>query len=161
MVCGTARQMRNPSPQWLLGTFKFETQGCLSPRGLLDTLKFETVGAGIAMPRLADLDARFVRHHAGPPETYEHVDALADADGLMFLCPKCFGDNGGPVGTHSVLCWFVGHVADDVDPKPGRWIPSGTGLADLTFVGPAAASVQLLGGCNWHGFVRSGEATLS
>ncbi len=108
--------------------------------------------------RLAGLDARFVRYSAGPPETYAHVDALADADGVMFLCPLCFAANGGPVGTHSVLCWFVGRVPDGVSPGPGRWVPSGSGLADLTFAGPAAASVLLSGGCGWHGYVRDGDA---
>lgn len=111
------------------------------------------------MTRLAELDAKLVRRHAGPPETYEHVAALVAADGVMFLCPKCYAANGGPVGTHSVLCWFVGRVPDDVDPKPGRWIPAGTGIDDLTFIGPAAASVLLTGGCGWHGFVRNGDAT--
>lgn len=110
------------------------------------------------MTRLAELDALLVRHHSGPPETYEPVDALADADGLMLLCPKCFATNGGPVGTHSVLCWFVGRVPDDVDPKPGRWRPAGAGIDDLTFIGPGAASVLLTGGCGWHGYVRDGSA---
>lgn len=110
------------------------------------------------MPRLVDLEARLVRYSAGPPEIYTTVDNLADADGMWFLCPKCWADNGGPVGTHSVLCWFVGRVADDVDPRPGRWVPAGTGLGDVTFVGPAAASVMLLGGCGWHGFVKQGAA---
>jgi hypothetical protein len=111
--------------------------------------------------KLVDLDACFVRRHAGPPETWEQVDELADADGVMFLCPKCYAANSGEVGTHRVLCWFVGHVSDDVDPKPGRWVPAGTGLDDLTFVGPAAASVQLTGGCGWHGFVKNGDAAVS
>lgn len=110
------------------------------------------------MTRLADLDAMLLRYHSGPPETYEHVDALDVADGVMFQCPKCFADNGGPIGTHSVLCWFVGRVPDNIDPRPGRWVPSGTGISDLTFVGPDAASVLLIGGCGWHGFVCGGDA---
>ena len=87
------------------------------------------------------------------------VDTLAEADGVWFLCPKCYADNGGEVGTHSVICWFVGKVPDDAEPKPGRWVPSGSGIDDLTFVGPNAASVLLTGGCRWHGFVRNGDAT--
>jgi len=109
--------------------------------------------------RLSTLDAQLVRRRQGPPETYEHVAALADADGVMFLCPKFFATNAGAVGTHSVLCWFVGRVPDDVDPKPGRWNPTGTGVDDLTFVGPGAASVYLQSGCGWHGFVRNGDTT--
>lgn len=108
--------------------------------------------------RLRDLDGQFVRRHAGPPETHEYVADLAGADGLMFLCPKCYAANSGKIGTHSVLCWFVGRVPDDVDPKPGRWNPAGTGIDDLTFVAPGAVSVLLLSGCGWHGFVSNGDA---
>lgn len=93
------------------------------------------------------------------------VDTLPEADGVQFLCPLCFDKNQGIVGTHSVLCWFVGKVPDHIDPKPGRWTPQGNGLDDLTFVPgdpPRAVSVALTGeGCPWHGFVRNGEATLS
>lgn len=109
--------------------------------------------------KLRDLDGQLVRRCADEPNTYEHVDAVADADGVFFLCPKCYAANRGPVGTHSVLCWFVGRVPDDLDPKPGRWVPAGTGIDDLTFVGPTAASVQLTSGCWWHGLVRNGDAT--
>lgn len=111
------------------------------------------------MPTLSDLGAYFVRHDAGPPEIYTPVSTVAEAHGVIFLCPKCFEANAGQVGTHSVLCWFVGKVADNVEPKPGRWIPGGTGLADLTFIGPGAASVLLLSGCGWHGFVKNGNAS--
>lgn len=86
---------------------------------------------------------------------------FADADGVHFLCPKCFDAKGGPVGTHSMICWFTGKVADDVDPKPGRWNPGGTGIDDLTFVGPGMVSVKLTGGCLWHGLITNGRATLA
>jgi hypothetical protein len=63
-------------------------------------------------------------------------------------------------GAHFVLCWFKDRgVPDTQDPKPGRWNPSGTGLHDLTFVPPGAVSVLLTGGCDWHGFVKNGDAT--
>ena len=96
----------------------------------------------------------------GPTEYLVDIDALAEADGVWFLCPKCFAANGGPVGTHAVICWFVGRVPDDVDPKPGRWTPTGTGLSDLTFVPSAGRShsVLLTAGCAWHGFLVKGEA---
>jgi hypothetical protein len=97
----------------------------------------------------------------GPTEYLEEVDVLTEAHGVCFLCPKCYADNGGPVGTHSVICWFVGKVPDDVDPKPGRWTPKGTDLGDLTFVPSAgrSCSVLLTGGCQWHGFVVGGSAS--
>lgn len=105
---------------------------------------------------LRDLEARFLKRI---DDRSMRTDAtFAEADGVMFLCPKCFAENNGPVGTHSVICWFVGKVPDDVSPKPGRWNPSGTGLDDLTFVGPGATSVLLTSGCGWHGFVKDGSA---
>lgn len=142
------------------------------------------------MPRLVDLEAHFIqrevrvettRHvradvfalrptgpftdddieeRVGPVEYHARVDAIVEADGVRFLCPQCFAANGGPVGTHSVICWFVGKVPDDVEPKPGRWTPTGTGLDDLTFVPSEGRShsVLLLGGCRWHGFVAAGSA---
>jgi hypothetical protein len=90
-----------------------------------------------------------------------HVDVatLAESDGVGFLCPKCFAENGGPVGTHYVICWFEDKVPDDVYPGPGRWNPAGTSLDDLTFVpGKKSQSVALIGGCAWHGFVANGDA---
>lgn len=143
------------------------------------------------MRLVPDLEARFIRHEVrvelrrfvkpeaiaerpdgpytdddicekmGPAEYIPTVDTLAEADGVMFLCPKCYAENGGPVGTHSVICWFVGKVADQVDPKPGRWTPTGTDLHDLTFVPSAGRShsVLLTGACGWHGFVTRGDAS--
>lgn len=106
--------------------------------------------------RLAELEAELLRIE--DDRTSRVVDTLAEAHGVWFLCPKCFSANSGAVGTHRVLCWFLDRgVPDDFAPRPGRWIPGGTGIADLTFVGPAAASV-LLGGsdCKAHFFVRGG-----
>lgn len=90
-------------------------------------------------------------------------DQRVGADGVMFLCPKCFQENlskkgDGSLGTHSVICWFTG-VPREVSPGPGRWNPSGTSLDDLTFVPPGAVSVLLTSGCGWHGFIRAGAAT--
>ncbi len=84
------------------------------------------------------------------------------AQGLICLCPVCFLKNDGPVGTHSVICWFQNRgIPDDVFPKPGRWNPSGTGVHDITFVPPGSTSVLLThAGCGWHGFIQNGRATL-
>ncbi len=105
--------------------------------------------------RLLELDAQLERI-VEPGRTYDRVDTLAEAQGVLFECPKCFKDNGGPVGTHMVLCWFRGRgVPDTEKPKPGRWAVSGTGLADLTL----HPSVHLIGaGCGWHGWVKNGDA---
>jgi len=104
------------------------------------------------MPRLAELHGTFLKRL--DDRTHRREVPLSDADGLLFLCPKCYAENKGAAGTHSVLCWFAGKVPDHLDPKPGRWNPSGTDLNDVT-LGP---SVLLTGGCGWHGFVRDGGA---
>ncbi|MGE4191681.1 MAG: hypothetical protein AB7G12_17485 [Thermoanaerobaculia bacterium] len=130
--------------------------------------------------RLRDLDAEFVgrwRLESGR-EVYSRIgEQLEGAQGVSFQCPKCAlgkepGQEGGRRfvrGAHYVLCWFTNPrnatpVPDHATPVPGRWTvgDSCTGLDDLTFTGPAAASVLLSGpGCGWHGFIRNGEATLS
>jgi hypothetical protein len=112
------------------------------------------------VPKLRDLDACFLRRN--DDRSMQRLgDTAADPDGVIFLCPKCFEANGGPTGTHSVICWFVGKVPDDASPKPGRWNPGGPNpksIDALTFVGPGATSVLLTAGCGWHGFVVNGEA---
>ncbi len=117
--------------------------------------------------RLRDLDASFVGQLSADGRSYREVDTLAEAQGVMFQCPKCAA--GKPIeeeegrrfvrGAHSVLCWFRNRgVPDSQDPKPGRWNPSGTSLDDLTFIGPGLFSIHLIGGCNWHGYVKNGNA---
>ena len=108
------------------------------------------------MPSLIELDGRFWKSES--ERSSLAVEDLKDADGVSFLCPKCFDANKGKVGTHTIVCWFTGKVPPDRTPGPGRWNPSGTGLADLTFIGPGAASILLTDGCRWHGFVKNGNA---
>ena len=132
------------------------------------------------MPTLRELQACFVRHERkhegrpgiapaggnfGDPTTFDamvRVEAIDQAQGVRFLCPACFAKNGGARGTHMVVCWSRSRgVPDDVDPKPGRWTLHGTGIDDLTLHGDPvghARSVQLHGGCGWHGFVDNGSA---
>lgn len=110
---------------------------------------------------LIDLEAVFLRIEQ-PGKLYQEVETLAEAQGVRFLCPKCYADNLGPIGTHSVICWFFGHgVSDDEFPKPGRWVPAGHDLSDLTLNEPPgkSRSVLLTGGCRWHGFVTNGKIT--
>ena len=103
---------------------------------------------------LSTLEAVFMRIKV-PGQLYDRVDDLSQAQGIRFLCPLCFAANNGPVGTHSVLCWFRGRgVPDTEEPLPGRWEVSGTGLSDLTL----SPSVLITTGCRWHGWVRNGDA---
>lgn len=116
------------------------------------------------MTRLRELQAAFIRHEVRDGSTYHvHVDSIGEAQGVQFLCPKCFAANSGPVGTHLVMCWSRSRgIADDVMPGPGRWSMHGTGLDDLTLNADPpseARSVLLTGeGCGWHGFVTNGSA---
>lgn len=114
--------------------------------------------------KLAQLEPQFIQNAVRSEGDGEHrycvpVETLGEAHGIRFLCPKCFHENGGSVGTHSVICWFEGRVSDDVEPGPGRWNPAGGGYGDLSFVpGRKSHSVLLIGGCAWHGFITNGEA---
>lgn len=114
--------------------------------------------------RLTDLEPRFVRYeNDGDRVSHRYVDSIEEAQGIFFLCPKCFVANGGPVGTHGVICWSRSRgVPDEAKPAPGRWTISGTGFSDLTLDGDpigGARSVLLTSGCAWHGFITNGEVT--
>jgi hypothetical protein len=102
--------------------------------------------------RLLDLSPRFLKRM---DNFWQDVESPGASDGIMFLCPKCFEQNKGPVGTHRVICWRP-HVPADVNPKPGRWEMKGTGYADLSLVA-GSSSVSLTGGCNAHFYVTNGD----
>lgn len=119
------------------------------------------------MPSLRTLEAKFLHRNADGSSNLD--EQLAGADGIMFLCPKCFAADGR--NSHSVICWFDGRVPDDLSPGPGRWVPDpkSTGLDDLTFIATdkrPLKSVYLNAksaegrplGCQWHGFVKDGSA---
>ncbi len=109
---------------------------------------------------LSHLQAEFLCKTAGGHKTHPTIEG---ADGISFLCPRCFTDNGGAVGTHTIICWFEGRVPDDLLPGPGRWQPQGSSLEDVSFVPTkrtSATSVKLMGGCNFHGHVIRGHVTL-
>lgn len=103
--------------------------------------------------KLTSLDPHFLKHTGEGSSQY--VETLAEADGLLFLCPRCFVNNNGKVGTHSIICWFAGKVPDDLTPK-GRWETAGVGLDGLSFIGPNAASVLIGGQCQAHFYIRNG-----
>lgn len=94
-----------------------------------------------------------------PHSVFHPVKKLAEADRLVFLCPRCFAENGGPKGTHRVAVDFEGRgTPDDAccrgrDGKAVRWAVSGKRLDDLT----VSPSILMLSGCKWHGWVRNGQ----
>lgn len=84
---------------------------------------------------------------------HHKVEQLAEATGIMFVCPKCHDKDG-----HRVICHFEDRVPEDAQPGPGRWNPTGTGFHDLSFVpGKKTQSIQLIGGCNHHFFITNGD----
>jgi hypothetical protein len=106
--------------------------------------------------KLTDLDPHFLK--CTEPNGYDHADEienLAEAEGMIFLCPACFWSNRGAVGTHSMIVWRPS-VPRDIEPGPGRWDFAGSGYADLTLHAPSA-SVQITGGCKAHFFIRNGR----
>jgi len=115
--------------------------------------------------RLTELEPQFLRYEKQPDGAivFPYVERIEEAQGIEFLCPKCFAANGGPVGTHAVICWSRSRgVPEDAEPGPGRWKLDGSGYSDLTLNADppsGARSVELKGGCGWHGFITNGEAT--
>lgn len=107
---------------------------------------------------LRDLEAKFI---ASTPDGWRIVEDRGQAQGVKFLCPLCFNANGGPVGTHIVVCWGPAAPADK-KPGPGRWTLVGDSIDTLTLgeVPGKTRSVLLMGGCGWHGFITNGVATL-
>lgn len=114
--------------------------------------------------RLAELEPQFV---CATDVGYRYADTLTEAQGVWFLCPVCWRQNSGSIGTHGVLVWFRDRgVADDQAPGPGRWNVSGTGYQDLTLApsidigrGKDGTPTKCQNEPGWHGHVANGEVT--
>lgn len=103
--------------------------------------------------RLVDLDPRFLKVET--ERSFRDVDDIAAADGIVFLCPKCLGDNGGQrPGVHSIICWQP-HIPQTIPPTPGRWSFVGTGIEDLTLKA-GSSSIALTSGCCAHFYITAG-----
>ena len=103
--------------------------------------------------KLADLEPKLYR--LTDDGRLHEVETTAEAGGVMFLCPGCFVQNAGNVGTHSIL------LRIDAKGEGPRWAASGSTVADLTLKpsvnvhadrnrGPRACP-------GWHGFITNGE----
>ncbi len=103
--------------------------------------------------KLRKLEPEFLKLQSA--NSFRRGISMAGTDGIWFLCPKCFQANGGPVGTHHVLCWRP-HVPQSIKPGPGRWEWTGTSFDDLSLVA-GSSSILLLSGCKAHFFVTNGE----
>ena len=105
--------------------------------------------------RLTELEPEFLKLSDPEGKSYRTDATFQDCDGLFFLCPVCFKNNNGPVGTHGVICWKP-HIPQTVAPTPGRWSQNGSGFHDLSLVA-GSSSVLLQGGCNAHFWITNGE----
>jgi hypothetical protein len=121
--------------------------------------------------RLTELDANFVGKFA--PSDFQHDPnkvswgfyervSVADAQGLLFVCPKC--------QHHSILIMFANPrngrvVPNDAFPKnERRWTFSGDTIDKLT-LSPSVDLSQITpenpatpSRCYWHGWVKNGDA---
>jgi hypothetical protein len=104
---------------------------------------------------LLELEAEFLKWI--DDSSFRRIESIAEADGIIFVCPKCFAANGNKrPGVHSVICWSPS-VPQTTRPVPGRWNLVGTSLNDLSLVA-GSSSVLLTGpGCGAHFFVRNGR----
>jgi hypothetical protein len=96
---------------------------------------------------LTTLRPAFLR--TSPDGSWGIIDSFTDAQGISFDCPCC-GKK------HRIVCWFDDRgTPSAIAADRGRWVASGSGLADLTL----SPSIHLLGGCAWQGSVTNGEVT--
>ncbi len=106
---------------------------------------------------LTDLHPKFLKWI--DDKSHRTDASFAEADGVLFLCPKCFVAGGRTsVNCHWVICWKP-NIPQTTHPIPGRWNMQGTGFHDLTLVA-GSSSIALQGeGCRWHGFIQNGICT--
>ena len=111
---------------------------------------------------LATLDPQFLILADSEAKTFRRVPTNDNADGIIFLCPKCYLEEGSPVGVHSVICW-IPSIKKEIFPGPGRWVMSGQ-KENLTLTGAKgkSSSVKLTGkgGCKAHFFVTDGTVKM-
>jgi hypothetical protein len=105
--------------------------------------------------RLTDLEPEFLKIESA--KSFRRLDDIAQADGVGFVCPKCFVDNGNTtIGAHHIICWHP-RVSQEISPGPGRWELLGSGYHDLT-LRAGSSSVFLTGpGCGAHFYITNGE----
>lgn len=123
---------------------------------LVDLMPEWVTYEGVGFIRYSDAHSYVDYGNGEAADTPESSEAIANADGVLFLCPTCFKKNNGPVGTDSVLCWFSNkpHIPALAKPGPGRWAATGTSFDDLTLSPSVNVDNE-----HWHGFITNGEVT--
>ena len=88
------------------------------------------------MCHLSELEPEWLRYDgATDPVTYRRLMTKVSANGICFVCPKCWIANGRQrPGVHSIHCWAPGVPLDVGLVGPGRWELHGTNFEDLTLV---------------------------
>lgn len=105
--------------------------------------------------KLSELDPSFLI--SVDERTHRRTNLITEADGVIFLCPKCYQENiNSDRGIHSIICWQPHIPLDGIKSGPGRWNFEGTGYDDLSLVN-GSSSVALNGGCNAHFWIKNGE----
>ncbi len=98
--------------------------------------------------RLTDLDPKFL--HFVSEREFKCVDAIGEADGVEFLCQKCFVARG-PDGTHRVICWSPKVPLNPTERDDARFL----GLPRISAKGqgtnPLARESASRGRSKWQG----------
>jgi hypothetical protein len=121
--------------------------------------------------RLVELEPKFITYHningvhyMDTLDEFSNPITLDKAQGIHFLCPKCFAANGkSNYGVHYVEVTFKDRGVPDSEGthnksgKPVRWNVSGNDFSNLS----TQPSILLEGeGCGWHGFITNGEVSI-
>ena len=120
----------------------------------LDDALMSTYTSGAATMKTVEFSQLEPQYVTPTPDGFQTVDTIEAAQGVMFLCPKCYSID--PESAHYILCWSPS-VPRNILPGPGRWAIEGTNFSDITLKAPSS-SIAISHGCMWHGFVQNGKA---
>jgi hypothetical protein len=103
---------------------------------------------------LTELEPQFIKRITN--DHFQDVDNIKEADGVVFICPRCYADNNFKKRkVHRVICWQP-HIPQSMHPVPGRWKFLGTGYDDLTLVS-GSSSIFIQEGCQAHFYIANGK----
>lgn len=114
--------------------------------------------------RLSELNPEFKKIN-GDMSLSSTID-VNEAHCLLMLCPKCFRQNNGEVGTHSLIIYFKDRITPEFNEEKKtilkdmydsryKWKVSGGSFENFT-VEPSVL-LGKGGGCTAHFFITNGE----